>query len=96
MLAACRLVGLPARYVSGHLVGEGGSHAWVEVLHPRPRRQGTWRAEDWDPTHNRRTNTDYLVVAVGRDYADVAPLSGTYKGRDASNTLAVKKRSDLT
>ena len=36
MLAACRAAGIPARYVSGHLGGEGGSHAWVEVLYPHP------------------------------------------------------------
>ena len=95
MLAACRLVGLPARYVSGHLTGEGGSHAWVEVLHPHPRRQSHWIAEGWDPTHNRRTNTDYLVVAVGRDYADASPLSGSYDGRGVTNTLSVDKRLDL-
>ncbi len=47
MLALCRAAGLPARYVSGHLVGEGGSHAWVEVVvtdvvggRDRPGRRG--------------------------------------------------------
>jgi transglutaminase-like putative cysteine protease len=95
MLAACRVAGMPARYVSGHLTGEGGSHAWVEILHPHPHRPGSWIAEGWDPTHNRRTNSDYLVVAVGRDYADVAPLSGTYDGKGATNTLVVNKRLQL-
>jgi transglutaminase-like putative cysteine protease len=96
MLAACRAAGVPARYVSGHLAGEGGSHAWVEVLHPHPYCGDRWVAQGWDPTHNRRANSDYLVVAVGRDYTDVAPLSGTYDGRGATNTLAVKKRLELT
>ena len=32
MIALCRAVGLPVRYVSGHLLGEGGTHAWVEVV----------------------------------------------------------------
>ena len=95
MLTACRIVGLPARYVSGHLTGEGGSHAWVEILHPNPRRRTTWTAEGWDPTHNRRVNGDYLVVAVGRDYADAAPLSGSYEGKGTTNTLAVEKRLDV-
>ncbi len=94
MLAICRAAGLGARYVSGHLTGEGGSHAWVEVLHPHPDRQAAWIAEGWDPTHNRRTNADYLVVAVGRDYADVAPLSGTYDGKGVRNSLAVNKHLD--
>jgi len=92
MLAVCRRAGLAARYVSGHLTGEGGSHAWVEVLQPHPHRNAGWVAEGWDPTHDRRTNADYLVVAVGRDYADVAPLSGTYDGNGARNSLAVDKR----
>ena len=34
MLALCHLAGLPARYVSGHLIGQGGTHAWVEVIVP--------------------------------------------------------------
>ena len=32
MLALCHLLRLPARYVSGHLLGQGGTHAWVEVI----------------------------------------------------------------
>jgi transglutaminase-like putative cysteine protease len=96
MLAACRAAGVPARYVSGHLGGEGGSHAWVEVLHPHPYCGNRWVAQGWDPTHNRRANSDYLMVAVGRDYADVAPLSGHYDGPGATNTLAVEKRLELT
>lgn len=96
MLSICRALGLPARYVSGHLAGEGGSHAWVEVLQPHPFRRGVWIAEGWDPTHNRRTDADYLVVAVGRDYSDVAPLSGTYDGPGVSNVLAVDKRLSVS
>jgi transglutaminase-like putative cysteine protease len=92
MLGICRAAGLPARYVSGHLVGEGGSHAWVEVLRPHPYVRERWVADGWDPTRNRRTDADYLVVAVGRDYADTAPMSGTYAGRGTTNTLNVKKR----
>ena len=92
MLAACREAGLAARYVSGHLRGEGGSHAWVEVLHAAGGRAGTWIAEGWDPTHDRRITADYLVVATGRDYRDVAPLSGTYEGDGVRTTLRVDKR----
>jgi transglutaminase-like putative cysteine protease len=95
MLAACRASGLVARYVSGHLTGEGGSHAWVEVLRPHPLRPNKWLAEGWDPTHNRRTNADYLVVAVGRDYADAAPMTGTYDGVGVTNTLVVEKHLHL-
>jgi transglutaminase-like putative cysteine protease len=77
MLALCRLCRVPARYVSGHLLGEGGTHAWVEVLQtaPAPFRAV---AVGYDPTHARRTNLDYVFVAAGRDYADVAPTSGCF------------------
>ena len=41
LLAICRAAGVPARYVSGHLLGQlGGSHAWVEVLVPDGGRRG--------------------------------------------------------
>jgi transglutaminase-like putative cysteine protease len=92
MLAACRLVGLPARYVSGHLVGEGASHAWVEVLRPHDDDPNTWVAEAWDPTHCRRTDDSYITVATGCDYSDVAPMSGTFDGR-ARGKLTVTKRA---
>ncbi len=77
MLALCRLCGVPARYVSGHLLGEGGTHAWVEVLQSAPAPFHTV-AVGYDPTHARRTNLDYVFVAAGRDYADVAPTSGCF------------------
>jgi transglutaminase-like putative cysteine protease len=81
MLALCRLLGIPARYVSGHLVGEGGTHAWIEVLQPLPG--GTVEIFAWDPTHDRPADSGYVTVAVGRDYRDVAPVSGTYCGPHA-------------
>jgi transglutaminase-like putative cysteine protease len=77
MLALCHLVGLPARYVSGHLLGQGGTHAWVEVLVPG---DGAAVAVPFDPCHGRRADAGYVTVATGRDYADVAPTSGTYVG----------------
>ena len=94
MLAVCRLAGIPARYVSGHLLGEGGSHAWVEVFRPDLRGANAWVAEAWDPTHDRRVGNDpaYLTVAVGRDYDDVAPMSGTYVG-EAVGRLTCSKRA---
>jgi transglutaminase-like putative cysteine protease len=88
MLAVCRSVGLPARYVSGHLVGEGGSHAWVEVLLADGPHAN---ALAFDPTHDRPTTSRYVTVAVGRDYADVAPTSGTFDGA-CSSMLTSHKR----
>lgn len=77
MIALCRLSGIPARYVSGHLLGEGGTHAWVEVIEPGPDGR-TLRIAGFDPTHDRRTTLSYVFVASGRDYADVAPTSGRF------------------
>lgn len=91
MLAVCRAAGLPARYVSGHLVGEGGSHAWVEVVVDDPSApSGSALAVAFDPTHDRRATSGYLTVAVGRDYADVAPTSGTFEG-DGPGVLSARK-----
>lgn len=85
MLALCRLCGLAARYVSGHLQGEGGTHAWVEALVAAPERPGEAMALAFDPTHGCETDLHYITVAVGRDYYDAAPTSGTfqapYRGR---------------
>ena len=93
MLALCRAAGLPARYVSGHMVGEGGSHAWVEVVVSDPSAQATGRAVAvaFDPTHNRRASQGYFTVAVGRDYDHVAPTSGTFEGAGPS-VLSARKR----
>ena len=95
MLALCRLCGLPARYVSGHVLGEGGTHAWVEVLLPHPTEQGALRAVPIDPTHDRRAGLRYLTVAVGRDYCDVPPTSGTYEA-PYSGKLTTHKRAAVT
>ena len=93
MLALCRLCRLPARYVSGHLVGEGGSHAWVEVVvtDPGRPRDGRAVAVAFDPTHDRRAGIGYVTVAVGRDYADVAPTSGAFQAA-CSGQLSCRKR----
>jgi transglutaminase-like putative cysteine protease len=93
MLTVCRLVGIPARYVSGHLLGErGGSHAWVEVLVPDPAGA---RVLAFDPTNGCRADSRHLPVAVGRDYVDVAPTSGVYSGA-ARGTLSWTKRAGVT
>jgi len=77
MLAVCHVIGLPARYVSGHLLGQGGTHAWVEVIVARAEHA---EAVAFDPCHGRRTDGGYVTVATGRDYSDVAPTSGWYTG----------------
>jgi transglutaminase-like putative cysteine protease len=94
MLAACRACGLPARYVSGHMIGQGGTHAWVEVVLPH---EGGQDAMAWafDPTHASRAGLGYVTIAVGRDYADVAPTSGTYRSGGAGK-LTTSKQVTLT
>ncbi|MHB8467585.1 MAG: transglutaminase family protein, partial [Acidimicrobiales bacterium] len=84
-LALLRGLGIPGRYVSGYLhpnadamVGEvvsGQSHAWVEWW------CGDWKT--WDPTHGVAVGERHVVVARGRDYADVPPLKGIYHGAPA-------------
>lgn len=80
-LSLLRAARIPARYVSGYLhsleerVGEtvaGESHAWVEYW------DGDWHAID--PTNDREVGPAHVVVAHGRDYADVPPLKGIYAG----------------
>jgi transglutaminase-like putative cysteine protease len=95
MLALCRVCGLPSRYVSGHLLGQGGTHAWVEVV--LPTRDGTGDAIAWpfDPTHASRGGLGYVTIAVGADYSDVAPTSGTYVS-PARGRLVTNKRVTLT
>ena len=81
-VALMRAAGLPARYVSGYLhpdtrarpgsTAVGQSHAWVEYW------AGSWVAVD--PTSGAPVGERHVVVARGRDYADVLPLKGIYHG----------------
>jgi len=94
MLALCRACGLPSRYVSGHLLGQGGTHAWVEVILPTRDGTGDAIAHAFDPTHASRGGLGYVKVAVGGDYSDVAPTSGTYVS-GAQGRLTATKRVSL-
>jgi transglutaminase-like putative cysteine protease len=80
-LSLLRAARVPARYVSGYLHTEeqasgqtvtGESHAWVEYW------DGRWQAVD--PTNDRSVGSAHVIVARGRDYADVPPLKGIYAG----------------
>lgn len=94
MLALCRAAQLPARYVSGHLLGEGASHAWVEVLLPSPK-QDILEAWALDPTNQCAAHHKYITIAIGRDYADVTPTSGSFLSSQPGR-LTVSKRAGLT
>ena len=96
MLTMLRLLGVPARYVSGHLLGEGATHAWVEALLPDPARTSkVLVAHAFDPTHGCRAGLNYITVATGRDYQDVAPTSGSFIA-PYSGTLSSFKRATIT
>jgi transglutaminase-like putative cysteine protease len=80
-LGLCRSVGIPARYVSGYFFNNTrrpreieASHAWIEAWIPGHG----WAS--FDPTHARIADDRYVKVAVGRDYADIRPVNGTYRG----------------
>lgn len=81
-ISLARAAGMPARYVSGHLLGEGATHAWVEFL-VADRTHGPL-VLSYDPTYDKPTDFRYIVVAIGRDYDDVPPTSGVFTGRAAS------------
>ena len=79
LIGLCRSIGIPARYVSGYIVnsarGSGASHAWVEAFTPTHG----WRG--FDATNNLVASTQHVKIATGRDYRDVSPTRGTYRGR---------------
>jgi len=94
MIALTRRMGLPCRYVSGYLFHregvrtrstEGATHAWVEVYLPGLGWVGM------DPTNDSVAEESHVRTAVGRDYADVPPTRGVFKG-DASSELIVAVR----
>jgi transglutaminase-like putative cysteine protease len=87
MIALLRHVGIPARYVSGYLYRgredhdrslPDASHAWVEVLMPHLGWVGI------DPTNDLIAYNRHIRTAVGRDYADVPPTHGVYRGNTES------------
>jgi transglutaminase-like putative cysteine protease len=90
-IAMCRCLQIPALYVSGYLATETASatHAWMEVFIPEVGWQGL------DPTHNCQPNDNYVKLAVGRDYNDVPPFRGSYRGTsDRKMEVTVQIRAE--
>ncbi|MEL6269287.1 MAG: transglutaminase family protein, partial [Chloroflexota bacterium] len=91
MIALLRELRIPARYISGYLYhrtdkdrsAADATHAWVEVWLPELGWVG------FDPTNNLVCNEQHIRVAIGRDYADVPPTKGVFRG-DATSTLEVE------
>ena len=85
MIALVREMGVPCRYVSGYLLhqeradrsSESATHAWLEALLPDVGWVG------FDPTNNRLAEDRHIRVAIGRDYADVPPTRGVFRGVSA-------------
>jgi transglutaminase-like putative cysteine protease len=84
-ISCLRSLGLAARYVSGYLetmpkpgepklVGADASHAWLSIFIP------DYGWVDFDPTNNQMANENYITLAWGRDYGDVAPVKGVVMG----------------
>lgn len=94
MIALLRHVGIPCRYVSGYLYqsesahdrsSSGATHAWVEAFLPRLGWAG------FDPANNLIASERHIRTAIGRDYADVPPTHGIFRGRTKSELhVAVK------
>lgn len=89
LLVMLRIVGIPARYVSGYICpknhelrGEGATHAWVEAYIPFHGWIGL------DPTNNCIASDRHVRLAIGRSFTDCTPVKGTYKGSSA-HTLEV-------
>jgi len=81
LIEMLKLVGIPARYVSGYICtgqngmrGEGATHAWAEAFIPDYGWLGL------DPTNNCIANDTHVRLAVGRNFSDCSPVKGVYKG----------------
>ena len=94
MIAALRVHGVPARYVSGYietvpapgtekLRGADASHAWVSAWVPG----AGW--VDVDPTNDALVDERYVVLGWGRDYSDVPPLRGVIFTEGSGSRLTV-------
>ncbi len=82
LIALCRACGIPARYVTGLMIGEGATHAWVEV-HDGLRWRGL------DPTNDRIVDDCYLLFATGRDFEDCPIERGVFLGNaDQAQTVS--------
>jgi len=95
LIGMARAVGIPARYVSGFLHadddgryrGFSQSHAWCELLFPSIGWTG------FDPTNQCAVGNNFVKLAVGRHYRDVAPNRGKFRGNSKENmTVTVKSR----
>lgn len=84
LIALCRQLGIPSRYICGFMMGEGATHAWVEVY-----ARGHWVGID--PTNDRLVDDQYIRISEGRDAQDVIIDKGVFFGvGNQSQTVMVK------
>ena len=82
LLSLCRMEQIPCRYVVGMLLGEGLSHAWVEIAD----------GERWyalDPTNRLLVDDQHIKISAGRDYTDCTINQGLFVGRTRQTQQAV-------
>jgi transglutaminase-like putative cysteine protease len=94
MIGLSRALNVPARYVSGlvhpdreRYRGFTQTHAWCELFFPSTGWVG------FDPTNHCTVSQNFIKVAVGRDYRDVPPNKGVYRGK-ASESIEVRVSSE--
>lgn len=96
LLQITRMLGIPARYVSGYICpndiitrGEGATHAWIEAYIPFYGWLGI------DPTNNAIASENHVRLAIGRNYNDCSPVKGVFKGNaEAQLQVKVEVNSD--
>jgi transglutaminase-like putative cysteine protease len=100
MIAIARGIGIPCRYVSGYIhqskqgrsagANANATHAWVEALLPHLGWVG------FDPTNQELAGERHIRTAIGRDYADVPPTKGIFRGQTASELVVAVRVSFST
>ncbi|MCF7687674.1 MAG: transglutaminase family protein [Cephaloticoccus sp.] len=96
LIAACRFLGIPARFVSGYANTEeipaamGATHAWTEVYLPGAGWKG------FDSTSGDVTGSKHIAVAVGRDPESLPPIAGSYSSNDRQLTSQLDVKVSVT